>query len=328
MSSIVQNMLQKSVGDGARATKFQILFEFTNQNSAPNANDMVALAKTTSFPGKSHSTIDFKYKGRSIPLRGQTKYTQTWECTFYLTEDHKLKNAFENWIEALDEKHNYMDVSTIAGVSATQRIHNSGKYTTTIVLYQRNFDDDQDTAVYHLHNVFPIEVSPIQYSYEQQGQIQEFTVTFAYSYFTMNVMKGRAGNFIDSLVDKWKEGATGLIQDAMNKVADGINGFIKDAAGDALNKLNDWAGGLTKDIIPGNIGSLAKDLVSGGLPTQFMGAGVLDSIASSAGKSISMITNAAQGAVDDAIGQAKALASNAINDATSAATSKVKSLIG
>lgn len=327
MSSIVQNMLQKSIGDGARATKFQILFEFTNPSSGPSANDMVTMAKTTSFPGKSHSIIDFKYKGRSIPLRGQTKYTQTWECTFYLTEDHKLKNAFENWMEALDEKHNYMDVSTIAGVSDTQRLHNTKRnYTTTIVLYQRNFDDDQDTAVYHLHNVFPIEVSPIQYGYDNQGQIQEFTVTFAYSYFTMNVMKGRAGNFIDSLVDKWKSGVTSMVQGAMNKVADGINGFIKDATGDTLNKLNDWASGLTKDLVPSG-GNTAKDLVSGGLPPQFMGPGVLDSIASSAGKSLSAITNAASGLAGDAVNAAKGMATSAFNDAQSKITSKVKSLI-
>ncbi len=323
MSSIVQNMLQKSIGDGARSTKFHILFEFTNPGSAPSANDMVTMAKTTSFPGKSHTTIDFKYKGRSIPLRGQTKYTQTWECTFYLTEDHKLKNAFENWIEALDEKHNYMDVSTVAGVSATQLMHSAKRnYTTTIVLYQRNFDDDQDTAVYHLHNVFPIEVSPIQYSYEQQGQVQEFTVTFAYSYFTMSVNKGRAGNFIDTLVDKWKAGVTGMVQGAMARVADGINGFVKDATGDTLNKLNDWANGLTKDIIPSG-GNTSKDLVSGGLPPQFMGPGVLDSIASSAGKTLDSITNTASSMLNDATAKARTMAS----DAVGAAQSKLKSLI-
>lgn len=317
MSSIVQNMLQKSIGDGARSTKFQILFEFTNPNSAPSANDMMTMAKTTSFPGKSHSIIDFKYKGRSIPLRGQTKYTQTWECTFYLTEDHKLKNAFENWMEALDEKHNYMDVTTVAGVGEIQRIHSNKKnYTTTIVLYQRNFDDDQDTAVYHLHNVFPIEVSPIQYSYEQQGQIQEFTVTFAYSYFTMSVNKGRAGNFIDTLVDKFKSGITDFVQGTMNKVADGINGFIKDATGDTLNKLNDWASGLTKDVIPTG-GNTSKDLVSGGLPPQFMGPGVLDSIAANAGKSLDAITNTASSMLNDATSKAKSLAKDAIGAAKS-----------
>lgn len=323
MSSIVQNMLQKSIGDGARSTKFQILFEFTNPKSAPSVNDMVAMAKTTSFPGKSHSTIDFRYKGRSIPLRGQTKYTQTWECTFYLTEDHKLKNAFENWIEALDEKHNYMDVSTLPGVGETQRMHNRKKnYTTTIILYQRNFDDDTDTAVYHMHNVFPIEVSPIQYGYDQQGQIQEFTVTFAYSYFTMSTMKGRAGNFIDTLVDKFKSGVSDLVNGAMSKVADGINGFVKDATGDTLNKLNDWANGLTKDFIPSG-GNTSKDLVSGGLPPQFMGPGVMDSIAASAGKSIDSITNAASSMFNDATSKAKGAATAAYNDAAA----KIKSLI-
>lgn len=321
MSSIVQNMLQRTVGDGARATKFQILFQFTNPKSAPSADDMMVLAKTTSFPGKSHATIDFKFKGRSIPLRGQTKYTQTWECTFYLTEDHALKNAFENWIEALDERHNYMQALP-AGVAETQRLHNTTKnYTTTIILYQRNFDDDQDTAVYEMHNVFPIEVSPIQYNYEQQGQIQEFTVTFAYSYFTMKTMKGRAGNFIDEMVDKFKSGVTSMIQGYANQVAKGINSFVQDAVGDAKNKLSDWASGLTKDIIPSG-GNTAKDLVSGGLPPQFMGPGVLDSIASSAGKSLTSITNTASSMYNDATSKVSALADNAVKNATA----KVKSL--
>lgn len=310
MSSIVQNMLQKSIGDGARPTKFEILFQFTGGSNNPPPEEMITLAKATSLPSKSHSTIDLRYKGRSIPIKGQTKYSQTWECTFYLTEDHKLKNAFENWIEAIDQQHNYMNVD--GTIKEWQRAHLKNGYTTTIMIFQKDFDDKAQTAKYILHNVFPTEVSPVQYSYEQQGQIQEFTVTFSYSYFTSEVMKGRSGNFIDTLVGKFKSGAANLVQGAMGAVAAGINNFIGDAVGDSLGKLNDWAKGLSTDIIPPKTSTTSKDLVSGGLGAKFQaGVSSMEQAAEDAGKSVS-----------SAMSSAKKMAAGAFDTVSS----KVKSL--
>jgi hypothetical protein len=179
-----------------------------------------------------------------------------------------------------------MDVSTIPGLSETQKAHMGGNYTTTINLFQKNFNDDAQTAKYTMFNVFPTEVSPIQFDYSSQGQVQEFTVNFSYSYFTLETLKGKEGNFIDTLVGKFTDAAQNVVNGALSSLAGGINSFISDSAGDSLNKLNDWAKGLTTDIIPQQTQNTSRDLVSGGLDTSNFGASLEDAVEEQSGKAL------------------------------------------
>jgi len=243
MSDYIQNILQNTIGDGARSTKFEAFFAFTDTNYPVTKDDQLAMCKTASFPGKSHTTIDLKFKGRSIPIKGQTKYTQTWECTFYLTEDHRLKKAFENWIEALDQQNNYLDVNSSPVLPDLQKIH-AHKYTTELNVYQRNFADDNNTAEYILHNAFPTEVSQVSTNYESRGELLEFTVTFAYSHFTSNVLKGIEGNFVDEIAGKAKSAASQYVQNALSNVGDSINNYIGNNLGSSLQNLKSYSSGL------------------------------------------------------------------------------------
>lgn len=240
MPAHIQNLIDSVLGDGARAAKFEVDLIFTNSTLFPDPAHFKVLVKSTSFPGKSHERIDFKYKGRSIPIKGQTKYSQTWECTFYLTHDHGLKNAFEVWIEALDQKHNYhFDVTSIPNLEPTQMIHADSKYTSTAFLYQRNFEDDQNTATYMLENVFPTEVSNVQYSSDSVGQIQEFTVTFAYSHYSLFVHKSStSGSFIDGLIGKGLSAVKGGLTKIVSNIQSGLAGLAKDAIGAGKNALS------------------------------------------------------------------------------------------
>lgn len=314
MSSAIQNMLENVIGDGARSTKFDVLFEFTDVNT-PSAQDVQAMVKTTSLPSKSHTTIDFKYKGRSIPLRGQTKYSQTWECTFYLTQDHSLKKAFENWIEALDEKHNYAGKE--AGVSDLQDSHNLMGYTTTINIYQKDFDDKTETAKYELYNVFPTEVSAVQYDYSASGQIQEFTVIFAYSHFGVSTVKGQAGNFIDTIMGKLQGAAQSVVSGALTAVGNSINSFVSDAVGNTLNELNDWANGLSTDYLSIKTDITAENLINGGIAGGTNN--IFSSIEEQAGKSLSEFGSAINSTIETVQGEV----TSAVNSATNAIT-KIK----
>jgi hypothetical protein len=233
-------LLNNALGDGARATKFDADIYFTNSELFPDREQMRTLVKATTFPGKSHTVLDLKYKGRSIPVKGQVKYNQTWNCTFYLTEDHKLKNAFEVWLEALDQKHNYTpNTKETPGLDKTQKA-NKTFYTSNVHLFQRNFDNTQITAQYYLYNVFPIEVSAVEYSSESIGTVQEFNVMFAYSYYEMQTVKGEQGNFIDQFVDRAITTAAGYIDQGLSAFGD----IASDAVGSMTEKLDALSGGL------------------------------------------------------------------------------------
>jgi len=238
-------MMQKAIGDGARASKFDVMLRFTG-NAGYDLDTIGIMVKTTKLPSKTHQKLDFKFKGRSIPLKGQTNYDQTWECQFYLTQDHAIKNAFELWVEALDQKHNYHNPNDYKGLPTLQGNHYTNGYVVPEMhIYQKDFDNTAKTAKYIMYNVYPTEISTVQYDAEGRGQISLFTVTFSYSHYKSEVMKSKDGNFIDNLVNRINNETKEFIDEKMQSLSNAINGFIGE---DALTSLENY-GKSTEDFL-------------------------------------------------------------------------------
>lgn len=258
MSSVIQNLLHNTLGDGARSTKFDAAFQFTSDD-APNSKGVTASVKTSSFPGKSHTPMNIKHRGKNIPVRGTVKYSQQWECTFYLDVNHSLKHEFELWIEALDETRNYANDSDINGLDGLQSSHNNSGYFRDINIYQLDFDDETMTSKYTLVNAFPTGVSAVTTSFEGSSKVLEFTVTFSYTHYIHQVLIGNSGNFIDGLITTSTEIAT--------SIGNSISSFISDQVGNSLNVLSDLNNGTTTSITTSldnallalNTGGISKD---------------------------------------------------------------------
>lgn len=232
MSSVVQNILDKTVGDGARSTKFECFINF----QAPifdNEEEMIHLVKTSQFPGKSHDVIDLKYKGRTIPIKGQVKYDNTWTCTFYLTQDHLLKKSFEDWIEAIDQVHN-MSSKLNSNVQSAQVFHGNNGYTSIMQIAQMDFHGSQQTAKYTMFNVFPKSVSAVDVDYSAVGTILELTVEFSYSHYEVEVDKTDLGSFADEI----KATANGAISNAVGAAQSALSSFFTSAVNDIGSLLS------------------------------------------------------------------------------------------
>ena len=258
--SSVADLIQTAIGDGARTTKFDVAFQFTNPSMFPSAQNVAVMVKTTAFPGKLHQTIDFKYAGRSIPIRGQIKYTNTWECTFYLPQDHSIKKAFENWIDALDETV-YFENTPSANVSRTRSLHNRNGYTTDIAIYQLDFTGQNQVARYILHNVFPIEVQPLTVQSDGPGEIEELSVTFSFSHFELETLKSSSGAFVDNLVNKISSELANVGSNLLNKLGSEIASFLPASIGDGAI-LDDIANLPQKIIDSINLSKMSDEVCS------------------------------------------------------------------
>ena len=258
--SSVADLIQTAIGDGARSTKYDVAFQFTNPSMFPSAQNVAVMVKTTAFPGKLHQTIDFKYAGRSIPIRGQIKYTNTWECTFYLPQDHSIKKAFESWIDALDETV-YFENTPNANVSRTRSLHNRHGYTTDIAIYQLDFTGQNQVARYILHNVFPIEVQPVTVNSDGPGDIEELSVTFSFSHYELETLKSSSGAFVDNLVNKISSELADVGSNLLNKLGSEIASFLPGSLGDGAI-LDDIANLPQKIIDSINLSTMSDELCS------------------------------------------------------------------
>ncbi|NQU33997.1 MAG: hypothetical protein HQ521_12245 [Bacteroidetes bacterium] len=218
MSSVVQNLLDAALSDGARASKFECQINFKDAALFPE--DVKMHVKTSQFPGKTHEVIDYKFKGRTVPLKGQVKYDTTWSCTFYMDENHKLRSAFLNWIESLDQVHNIEQLHP--KVEAAQKTNSIEGYNSMLQIFQLNFageSKDKYMAKYDLYNAFPKSVSAVDVDYSSVGSILEFTVEFAYSHFILTIPIEDKGTIAEQIAGEAGDLLSGGIAGAKGAIA-------------------------------------------------------------------------------------------------------------
>lgn len=234
MSSVVQNILDGVVGEGARSTKFECFINFSDPNLIGSERDIFALVKTSQFPGKSHDVIDLKFKGRNIPIKGQVKYDNTWTCTFYMTQDHELKKSMEDWIESLDQKHNVKDVdSKVLNAQKENNAMVGSGYATSLKIAQLDFDGREETIVYELHHAFPKSVSAVDVDYSGVGTITEVTVEFSYAYFD----SAKSSADLTSVVDEIKSEILSEAQDFTDGIKKQIASAFNNLTGQVISAI-------------------------------------------------------------------------------------------
>lgn len=224
MSSIIQNSLNAALGDGARSTKFECMVNFPRAVSTEE--EVVMLGKSASFPGLTARPIELKYRGHTIPIKGQVNYGNTLSVTFLLTENHKLKLDLYNWMHMMDPN-NIID----AGYNLKPK-----QYRQLIQVAQLNFNNDTITMIYNIENAFPQSISTTEVDYADVGRITEMTVEFAFSHFSMEIPKNGKFNLADEVL--------AFIKGGINKTMDWVTDSISEMFNSAIDSVTSWAAGI------------------------------------------------------------------------------------
>lgn len=286
MSTIsLPRYMYQVLGDGARSNRYDVLITLKDNSAGLSGRTIGMLCKAATFPGRTHETIDFAYKGRSIPIRGQSAYEQEWSCTFYLTEDHALRDEFATWIESLDEVHNYVGAS----YASKQRSESHNGYTKDIKIYQQNYADDGATAEYTLHNCFPKAVEAVDVNGSDTTNILEFRVTFAYSHYTIQTLDPSTSTFVDRAMDALANGLTTVADAAMGSLESALKEGVS-AAGEAISGV--LSGSDADDEF--------EKIFLGTTDIYYNPGGWMDDIASSVGAAISSAIDSAVDSIKEA----------------------------
>lgn len=161
--------LKAALGAGARANKYRV--NFSVPSTVPvssNLQNADALCKASSFPGVSVGQIEVFNQGRKLILPGDTSYTNTWELTFYTTEDHALRKDMISWMASTDNFQNNQhsgNPAAVMGELSVEQLDSAGVA----------------TVKYTFHNVFVQDIGELTVSDETMDTIQEFEVTFSFS---------------------------------------------------------------------------------------------------------------------------------------------------
>ena len=156
--------------EGARNTLFKASITNPINSSADQVTEY--LVSAAALPESRLGNIGVPYFGRVVNFAGDRTY-EPWTVTVMNDEDFKVRNALEEWSNAINKRvenkrselaaanHNYKSTATVTQLSKT------GK----------------ELRTYRLNGVYPADISDIRLDWGDFNAFERFNVTFVYDYW-------------------------------------------------------------------------------------------------------------------------------------------------
>jgi hypothetical protein len=173
--------------DGQRPNLFEVTIP--NVSNAFTGTDLPIFAKGTSIPGATIGTIVVPYFGREIKLAGNRTFPE-WTVTVLNDENFSIRSQFERWMNYINDHGS--NVRGSASYVAKGNVKQYAKSGTGNI-----------SASYSFINMFPTDLSEITLDWGDNDVIEEYTVTFAYDYWTRTKgqMSGGKGVIADAITE-------------------------------------------------------------------------------------------------------------------------------
>jgi hypothetical protein len=180
------NEFLTTIGQGVKPNMFSIDIQWPESGlvgGIPNGTDkdlINILCKSAALPASNLGVIEVPFRGRTVKISGDRTF-DTWTATFFNDKDMKVRSYFEQWLEAMNtHEGNFAPLFTP---------NQDGGYMCDVRVKQleknSNTEGGQVLREYRLMHAFPTNVSQIDLAYDSNDQVEEFSVEFQYSYWTV-----------------------------------------------------------------------------------------------------------------------------------------------
>jgi hypothetical protein len=164
------------VGDGARPNLFSVSLAFpaiATAGGAVASQKLTFLAKAAQLPGSTIGQVPLFYFGREMKFAGNRTFAD-WTLQIINDEDFAVRNALESWMNSINSHQG--NVRSGAATSPSSYTADA-----TVTQYDKTGGILQ---TYNFVGMFPLDVAPIDLDWSTNDSIEEFSVTFAYQYWT------------------------------------------------------------------------------------------------------------------------------------------------
>ena len=163
------------VKQGVRPNMFQVDITFPGTVEADQT--LVSyMCKSAALPASNIGVIEVPFRGRTVKIAGDRTF-DNWSATFINDKEMKSRAYFEQWLNQINTHK-----------ANTGAIQDPTAYGRSVVIRQLEKDNSpagSEVRSYKLWYAFPISTSAIDLAYDSNDQIEEFSVEFQYSYWTV-----------------------------------------------------------------------------------------------------------------------------------------------
>lgn len=169
---------------GARPSLFRVRLDFPGvvTSRALALSGAEFLVRTAQLPAATLGTVEVPYFGRKIKIAGDRTFND-WTVTIMNDEDFAIRNAMEEWSNAINTLVSNRLNPAVAGTIG----NNLGSYKVDLFVQQfAKAGPGEDGGVlreYKFTGAFPTEIGTINLDWDTTNQIETFDVTFAYDYW-------------------------------------------------------------------------------------------------------------------------------------------------
>ena len=156
-------------GEGARANLFDVLMTLPTI-AGLSTNDMTFTVKAAQLPGSTVGVIEVPYFGRVVKVPGNKTF-ENWTVTVLNDESFSVRNAMEKWMASMG---GHLSNTVVAG----------GLQYGTAQVMQYSKQGGAAIHTYKFEKIFPVNVAAVELGWDSNDAIEEFTVEFAYDYWT------------------------------------------------------------------------------------------------------------------------------------------------
>ena len=166
----INDFKAKLRGGGARANQFRVTMPFPGFAAVGGETETMSfLTTSTSLPGMTVTEVAIPFRGRELYVAGDRTFA-TWTTTILNDTDFKLRNAYERWLNGINN------------MSDNEGLVNPADY--QVDAFVDHLDRNGNTIKpYTLRGLFPTDIGAIALDYDTTDAIETFDVTFEYQYF-------------------------------------------------------------------------------------------------------------------------------------------------
>ena len=179
------NQSFKLSGSATLKGDLQNWYKTLNQGGVTLNDTFRFRCEATELPGKTISTADDQAYGPTTKYAYETGY-QDVNLQIICSEDMRERAVFEVWMEnILNQTNLRQGFSSRAGLSKYYNQYASGQ-----VRIVQVSSDRRQLALYTLYNAYPIQMSPMNLTWEEQNTYQRFTITMTYRFHLVDFKQG------------------------------------------------------------------------------------------------------------------------------------------
>ncbi len=164
----VDDFKSKLTGGGARSNMFKVTCNFPGY--AQGDVELTSfLCKGANLPASILNPVEVNFRGRKLQMAGDRTF-EPWTVTIINDVDFSVRNAFERWSNGINQ---HVDGRGLA---------NPTEYMADMIVEQLNKNGDA-VKRYDIRGTFPTNISEIELNYDNENQIEEFTVELQVQYW-------------------------------------------------------------------------------------------------------------------------------------------------